>query len=164
MVQVSFVVFIIIYTIQFSDFYILHITIVGFLLVLNIFLESRLEDAAVDADRILCWLIKLAHEQKAVQQSTQTMKGDTEKYPFLFPNKGNFKSVFLNYLKRKDKHLAIRRIEELLLEMETLSEAGFTDCQPTYEVSLMLLIYSLHLHNIPSFLIYHVVFSSSLFT
>lgn len=104
---------------------------------LSILARSPSQDGAEKADKILHLLIDMYQKETLKKQSSN----DTNSYlayPLLQPSVEHFRSVFLAYVKGKNKKKACKRIGELLVEMENLIEAGLTEVKPTYEVSLCL--------------------------
>lgn len=103
---------------------------------MSIFAKSHSHDGAVEADKILHWLIEL-YEKEKVKQQLPNKHIDNRSYQMLQPTEEHFKSVFFGYARRANKRKACSRIRELLVEMERLSEAGLTEVKPTYKVSLL---------------------------
>jgi len=97
--------------------------------VISMFGKSKTATGAEDADRILQMFIGLYEKEK------QSVKKDEEKFS-LEPGTGHFVSVLLAYQKRRlNVSSAVQRMEELLLQMETLHGTGNDKIQPNYQVS-----------------------------
>ncbi len=95
------------------------------------FAKSHTKTGAEDADRILQWLISL------YDKDVNTINDrDERNYSYsLQPSYVHFISVLLGYQRKKfGRAAAVRRIEELLVQMDTMYEAGNDKVKPTYQV------------------------------
>lgn len=96
-------------------------------------------NAAKDADRILQLLISLS-EKEAKSNVTNTNEDDEEdpdKYS-IQPGLGHFVSVLLAY-KNQTSAAGVKRIEELLVQMEQMFLAGNDQVKPNYQVRYLFL-------------------------
>jgi hypothetical protein len=105
-------------------------------LVISILARSKSHHGAADADRVLHWLIDLYENESQKNQHSNKSMQESELYQVLQPTVDHFITVLLGYGRSRNKKKACARIEELLVEMERLHEAGLNGVKPTYQVSL----------------------------
>mmetsp|Transcript_12102 Transcript_12102/g.22648 ORF Transcript_12102/g.22648 Transcript_12102/m.22648 type:complete len:897 (+) Transcript_12102:266-2956(+) len=100
--------------------------------VIGMFAKRNTANAAKDADRILQMLISLAEKEAKTNVSTYEEDAeDSEKYS-IQPGVGHFVSVLLAY-KNQTSAAGVKRIEELLVQMEQLFIAGNDQVKPNYQ-------------------------------
>jgi len=100
--------------------------------VISIFGKSMAASGAEDSDRILQLLIGLYEKEKQLDEKTD--EEDVEKFS-LQPGVGHFVSVLLAYQKRRmNSPSAVQRIEELLVQMDRIHQAGNDLVRPNYQV------------------------------
>jgi hypothetical protein len=99
------------------------------------FAKRRTKNAAKDADRILQWLISLS-EKEAKPNDIKHEEGEDGEDPEKFsiqPGVGHFVSVLLAY-KNQTSAAGVKRIEELLVQMEQMFISGNDQVKPNYQV------------------------------
>lgn len=99
--------------------------------VISLFAKSNTKTAAEDADRILQWLISL-YEKDVNSGKVRNEKNNSYS---LQPSYVHFISVLIAYQKRSmGRGAAVQRIEELLVQMDAMCQAGNDKVTPTYQV------------------------------
>jgi hypothetical protein len=94
--------------------------------------KSMAASGAEDSDRILQLLIGLYEKEKQIDEKMD--EEDVEKFS-LQPGVGHFVSVLLAYQKRRmNSPSAVQRIEELLVQMDRIHQAGNDLVRPNYQV------------------------------
>lgn len=100
--------------------------------VIALFALSKSPNAAKDADKILQFQISL-YENEKIDANICDSADIKEKTKYsLAPGVPHFVSVLLAYSNSKQAG-AVQRIEELLMQMERLDDAGVPDMKPTYQ-------------------------------
>lgn len=102
--------------------------------VISMFAKRKTKNAAKDADRILQWLISLSEKEAKpndIKHEEECDGEDPEKFS-IQPGVGHFVSVLLAY-KNQTSAAGVKRIEELLVQMEQMFISGNDQVKPNYQ-------------------------------